>query len=174
MDNFNEDDMDSVDGEEVLLINDLDNFIKETYKFAVMNLDATLHPAVSLAPDEDKSKIKEDILMNMDKGDIDDDIFDEIKDIYSLEKATEEINKIIIEGDDGEKFIRTYELSKVVEIISKNMMFGLFDKMHKNGLIDLVWDSQRGDFAYTVNKKETVDETKVINEFKNKKKRKKK
>jgi hypothetical protein len=137
--------------EDVLLIHNIDEFVEETYLFSLINLDSALLPEIRDEKDPIKrEELKEGYLLNHSKEDLDPDDLLAMREMYPVNYAKEIIIKYLLKNDENELFINVIDMMKAVEDISRGMLYALFDKMHKDGLVDLVWDSNKGDFAYTI------------------------
>jgi hypothetical protein len=120
-----------------------------------------------------KQKTNQDLLYNSDIK-IDDSQYQEMLGIYPIDKAIEEIRRYLEENEDG-IFMDEYHMSLVVANISSGMLFANLNVMEKSGLLELVWDSKKEDFAYTVKDefRKSLDEINKSKELKEKRKKKK-
>jgi len=162
--------------EDVLLIHNIDEFVEETYLFSLINLDAALMPEISGEKDPEKRELlKEEYLNSHSKEDLDPDDLLTMKLMYPMEEAKKIINKYLLTNDARETFINIIDMMTAVEDISRGMLYALFDKMHKEGLVDLVWDSNKSDFGYIISRNGSVsskDERVTLQKAKDKKTKK--
>jgi len=137
--------------DDVLLITNLEDFTEETYLFSLLNLDAALLPEIRDEKDPEKRELlKEEYLLNHSKEDLDPTDLENMKQMYPQSKAKIIIEKYLLTNEDKDVFINIIDMMKATEEISRGMLYALFDKMHEDGLVDLVWDADKGDFAYTI------------------------
>lgn len=138
--------------DDVLLITDLEEFTEETYLFSLLNLDAALLPEIRDEKDPEKRELlKEEYLLSHTKEDLDPADLESMRQMYPQSKAKSIIEKYLLTNDDKDVFINIIDMMKATEEISRGMLYALFDKMHEDGLVNLVWDAAKGDFAYTIN-----------------------
>lgn len=171
--NFNNDEDEDEKG--FLIIDNMEKFIKEVYLFSLLNLDVTLSPEVKDEADPEKKQIiKNEIMATLSLESLDNRETEDMLKMYPLKRVEQSINEKIQKNDDNESLISVENLESVVVDTSRAMLYSLFDKLHKDGVVDLFWDDKKGDFAYGIKKGAQIDETPKVKEIKKKSPAKKK
>ena len=119
------------DDDKLFMITDFEKFVTEVYTFAMANLDAVLDPRVANAPDEKREEIKTEILSEMPTDYSIDERFEQMVDIYPLKRVVEEVKKVMFDDESGNVCITTVDLQKIVETVSKEMLFSILKQMEK-------------------------------------------
>jgi hypothetical protein len=160
--------------ENYFLISDMEEFIHESYVFSFLNLIVSLSPEVNNKENspQERDMIKEKMLDDASALGVEKEDIDEMKSMYPLHNASEILKNKISVNEEGKHFIPVHGLMKATEEISKGMLFALFAKLQKEGVLELYWDADKSDFVYGPKKKESKDESKIINTKKRKPRKK--
>ena len=169
---------DDIDGDTPLIIHNMEEFLEQTYKFALLNLDVSMSAEVTAEPTvEKREQKKQEILDDISMDVISIDELKDMQEIYPVEKARDILLKYITVNECNENMITSEDMATAVMNITKEMLFSLFDRMQKENLIELVWDTNKNDFAYRAKADTSIpqrDEKDSIRKEKPKTKRKKK
>jgi hypothetical protein len=157
------------DEEGILVIEKMEQFIKEVYMFSLLNLDVTLSPEVKEEKDPiRKQEIKNEIMEGLTLESLDNGETEDMLKMYPLKRVEDAVKEKIQTNEDNQNFITIPNLEIIVVDTSRAMLYSLFDKLHRDGVVDLFWDDKKGDFAYGLKKGAQVNEIPKVKQIKKK------